>query len=70
MLYCGFDCFSKTNELSTMVGKKEKKGVPQEVNKFHLQNGGHLQDEVVISFKMIPMTEFYQHLPKQKTKGI
>jgi hypothetical protein len=53
-----------------MVGKRQKKGVRQEVNKFHLQNGGHLQDEVVLSFKMIPMTEFYQHLPKQKTKGI
>jgi hypothetical protein len=49
-------------------GALEDKGVRQ-VKKFHLQNGGNLQDEVVLPFKMIPMTEFYQLFLHQVTKG-
>ncbi len=55
--------------------RKSKKGALQDkgvcqFKKFHLQDEGNLQDEVVLPFKMIPMTEFYQLLPNQLTKGI
>ena len=49
-------------------GALQDKGVCQ-IKKFHLEDGGNLQDEVLLQFKKIPMTDFYQHLPKQVTKG-
>ena len=48
-------------------GALQDKGVHQ-IKKFHLKDEGNLQDEVVLQFKKIPMTEFYQLLPKQVTK--
>jgi len=55
--------------------KRNKKGALQDkrvrqFKKFHLEDGGNLQDEVLLQFKKIPMTDFYQHLPEQVTKGI
>jgi hypothetical protein len=50
-------------------GALQDKGVRQ-FKKFHLEDGGNLQDEVVLPFKMIPMTEFYQLLPNQVRKWI
>jgi hypothetical protein len=52
-------------------GALQKKGVRQ-FKEFHLQQDeGNLQDEVVLPFKNILMTDsFYQLLPKQATKWI
>ena len=50
-------------------GALQDKGVCQ-LKKFHLKDGGNLQDEVLLQFKKISMTDFYQLLPKQVTKGI
>ena len=52
----------------TKKGAIQEKGVCQAKKEFHLQDGGNLQDEVVLPFKTIPMTEFYQLLPHQVTK--
>ena len=49
-------------------GALQDKGVRQ-FKKIHLEDEGVLQDEVVLQFKKNSMTEFYQLLPKQVTKG-
>jgi hypothetical protein len=49
-------------------GALQKKGVRQ-FKQFHLQQDeGNLQDEVVLPFKNIQMTDYHQLLPNQVTK--